>query len=254
MKIRMLGTGYGECKLTKKYSKEYRARGGVLINETMLIDAPCDVVSTIELIGMSEITSSINHILISHSHLSHFSNDTIKQLAKNKAIHLYASDYVLSLVDCENVIKHPLTPFEGVRVGDEYKIIPLPSNHSGCDNEICFNFIIANDRVLYYALDGGQINYESYRNFLSKIKVDCVILDCALGLEATSFKSLFHNNIYAANEIKTILLSGGVCRDNARFILSHIPTDKKRLIHEELTPIAKELGFILSYDGLFINI
>ena len=54
MRIRMLGTGYGECKLKKRTSKEYRGRGGVLIDDTLLIDAPADLLTVADELGISD--------------------------------------------------------------------------------------------------------------------------------------------------------------------------------------------------------
>ena len=59
MKIRMLGTGYGECKIKKKSVMDYRRSGGVLIDDKILIDAPADIFAVAEDLGFSCLTCRI---------------------------------------------------------------------------------------------------------------------------------------------------------------------------------------------------
>ena len=44
MNIRILGTGYGECKIKNRISKDFRKSGGVIIDDRILIDAPADLI------------------------------------------------------------------------------------------------------------------------------------------------------------------------------------------------------------------
>ena len=48
MKIRILGTGYGECKIKKKSSRDFRRKGGVFIDDVK-IDAFDKKISKAEL-------------------------------------------------------------------------------------------------------------------------------------------------------------------------------------------------------------
>ena len=254
MRIRLLGTGYGECKIKKFTSKDYRHKGGVLIDSEILLDAPSDIFDAAFDLASPEILSGIGAVLISHSHQGHFSPEAIERLSARKRIAVYASEAVLNmLADTENIEKYPIMPFLPFEVFGT-KIIPLPANHS-TDNheEDVFNFVISSGKTLFYALDGALINYESYK-ILSEIKLDAVIADCALEMSDVGPRSMQHGSLRTAALMRDILFGTGICREGARFVLSHIPTDKKREIHAPLCEAAAELGIFVAYDGYFMSI
>ena len=250
----MLGTGYGECKLKKRTSKEYRGRGGVLIDDTLLIDAPSDLLSVAEELGISDMLKTITDIIISHSHEGHFSPAVIDKIAKKRRIRVYASREVLvQLSENPNIIKYEISTFMQFAVG-AYYIATLPSNHSTANlSEECFNFLVTGDKCLFYALDGGWINGRAW-NVLKLVKLDAVICDAALECEGASEKNLYHNDLYTLARIKSIYEQNGVTSEKTRFILSHVPTGKKREIHDELSPVAAKLGLTVAYDGYFARI
>ena len=250
----MLGTGYGECKLKKRTSKEYRGRGGVIVDDTLLIDAPADLLSVADELAMSDMLKTVTDIIISHSHEGHFCPEVIDKMAKKRKIRVYGSREVLvQLSDNPNIIKYEIGVFMQFAVGSYY-IATLPSNHSTANlSEECFNFLITGDRCLLYALDGGWINGRAW-NVLKLVKLDAVICDAALEMEEASEKNLYHNDLGTLARIKSIYEQNGVTNEKKRFILSHIPTDKRREIHEELTPVAAKMGMTVAYDGYFARI
>ena len=48
--------------------------------------------------------------------------------------------------------------------------------------------------------------------------------------------------------------SSSAANEKTRFILSHIPSPKKRSVHEELSERAREDGFTVAYDGYFLTV
>lgn len=254
MKIRFLGTGYGECKTKKKTSKDYRKSGGVLIDDKILIDAPLDIFEVADELGLSDLLSKVSDVLISHSHPAHFSPEALAKLSERKKINVYATRPVLSAISpSQNLSLFEITEFTKFTLS-EYEIITLPTNHR-TDNpdEKCLNFILGGERSLFYALDGGFINADAFR-VLKTLKIDAVIADTALEIEGATEKNLYHNDIHTVARIKDILLSSKISNENTKFILSHIPSPKRRAIHEELSPIAREYGLTLAYDGYFLRI
>lgn len=251
MKIRMLGTGYGESKIKKRALKDFRGKGGVIIDEKILIDAPADIFDVADELGFSDMFNGICDIIISHSHKGHFSIDSILTLSKHKRVRVFATDSVLSLIpESENIEKIEIFPYITVDLGN-YRLLPLAANHE-TDNpdEICLNFLISSDKTLFYALDGGFINIGAEK-FLSETKIDAVILDCALELQDASAALLYHNNLELANVIRKILSKNG---SNAKVVLSHIPSDRKHSIHDELSESAEKFNMTVAYDGYFWSI
>jgi len=254
MKIRMLGTGYGVCKIKKRFSKDFRRKGGVVIDDCLLIDAPDDIYDAAFDLACPELLQGIKAVLISHSHPGHFSPEVLMRMSERRKISVYASDAVLELLpDSKNIEKHPILPFLPFDAL-AYKIIPLPANHS-TDNpqEDVFNFVITSQKTLFYALDGALINYEAYK-ILSGIKLDAVIADCALEMANVGAHSMSHGSLRTNALVRDILVGCGIAAPSVRFVLSHIPTDKKREIHVPLCEAAAELGLLVAYDGYFMSI
>lgn len=254
MKIRMLGTGYGECKIKRKTLKDYRHSGGVLVDEKILIDAPSDIFEVADELGFSDMFDNVSDVIISHSHRGHFSVESIMKLAGKRNVRVYGTGKVLDLIpDSASVEKIKLSTSQPVLIED-YTLYSLPANHStDIKGEMCLNFVLARDKAFLYTLDGGGVNFNAWKT-LSQIKLDAVIADCALELSETSYASTYHNNVQAVKTLKDILVSGAISEPTVKFILTHIPSDRKRPIHDELSSIAKSFGMSVAYDGYFFSI
>lgn len=254
MKVRMLGTGYGECKVRKKAVKDFRHRGGVIVDERILIDAPADIFDVADELGFSDMFDKISDVVISHSHAGHFSADTVEKLSAERSIRVYATGKVLDLIpDSENVTKIKLSTSAPTQI-DDYTLYSLQANHStDIKGEMCLNFVLSKDKTLLYALDGGGIAFGAWKT-LSQLKIDAVIAECALDTSEDVYATVYHNNANALKSLKNILVSGGICDTGCKFILTHIPTDKKRPIHDELTAAVRSYGMFVAYDGYFTSI
>ena len=250
----MLGTGYGECKSKKKFSKEYRGRGGVLIDDSLLIDAPGDIFDITSELGLDGIFNTVTDVIISHSHEGHFSPNAILNLARKKKIRLHATEIVLNMVpDNINIEKRKIEPLTTFKAG-AHNIAALPTNHeTDIPGEFCLNFLIMRDKTLFYGLDGSFFQKRTF-NILKTIRLDGVIFDGALEKEAPSEKNLIHNDIETIIRMKAILEGSGIATEKTKYIISHVPTDKKREIHEELAPEVSKLGITLAYDGYFTRV
>ncbi|MBE6644022.1 MAG: hypothetical protein E7612_01430 [Ruminococcaceae bacterium] len=254
MKIRMLGTGYGECKTRKKSSKDFRRRGGVLIDEKILIDAPEDIFEVAEDLGFSDMFDKVCEVIISHSHPSHFSVATIEKLSKKNNVRVYATGKVLDLIpDTPYIEKIKLSTSLPMEIG-EYKLYSLAANHAtDIKGEMCLNFVLSRDKSLLYAVDGGGISFSAWKT-LSQLKIDAVIAECALEAAETSFATTYHNNSLSAKTLRDILISGEICTESSKFVLTHIPTDRKRSVHDDLALSVRAYGMSVAYDGYFFSV
>ena len=253
MKIRLLGTGYGECKIKKKSSKDFRKHGGVIVDERILLDAPEDIFDAAAELGFSDIFDKVGDVFITHSHRGHFSEEAILRLSEKRKIRVFASQAVLdSIAESSKIEKVALTPFMDFNLGD-YRIIALPANHkTENEDEPCFNFLISRDKTLFYALDGGIINFDAF-SVLREFKIDGIIADAALFLNDVSPNHLFHNGKGGLKMALDILAGAGIFPENGRFILTHIPSDRKRAVHEEIREFALSNNMTAAYDGYFFS-
>lgn len=254
MRVRMLGTGHGECKVRKKTVKDYRRLGGVLIDDKILFDAPRDIFDVAEELGFSDMFSGVEYVIISHSHTAHFSAETIVKLANGKPISVFATGKVLELIpDLPGITKIKLTTTAPVEFSG-YTLYSLAANHaSDIKGEMCLNFVLSRDKSLLYALDGGGLSFSAWKT-LSNLHIDAVITECALENSPSCFASVYHNNASAVKTVRDILVNSGISSPGVKFVLTHIPTDRKRSVHDELSSAVSGSGMSVAYDGYFFSV
>ena len=250
----MLGTGYGECKIKRPVLKDFRRHGGVLIDEKILIDAPSDVFEVADDLGFSDMFDNVQDIIISHSHPGHFSADTIVKLGARRKVRVYATGKVLELIpDTDSIEKIKLSTSTPVEI-DGYTLYSMTANHAtDIKGEMCLNFVLVRNKALLYALDGGGLSFSAWKT-LSGLKIDAALIDCALELSGYSGASVYHNNFAATLAIRDTMVSAKIATPGLRTVLSHIPSSKKRPIHDELSEVARGYGMTVAYDGYFFSV
>ena len=193
-------------------------------------------------------------MIISHSHTAHFCTDTLLKLAQNGGIHVYATGKVLDLIpDTPSIEKIKLSTSAPTEIGD-YTLYTVQANHStDIKGEMCLNFVISRDKALVYAVDGGGISFSAWKT-LSSLKIDASIFECALENSEAAYALTYHNNASAVITLRDILISGGICEPTAKFVLTHIPSDRKRAVHDELASAARPYGMSVAYDGYFFSV
>ena len=53
--------------------------------------------------------------------------------------------------------------------------------------------------------------------------------------------------------MRAVLLSSEILSERSRFLLTSLPTDKKRSIHDEMTALAAEEKMTVASDGYFLT-
>ncbi|MBO7304136.1 MAG: hypothetical protein J6V09_02845 [Clostridia bacterium] len=254
MRFRMLGTGHGECKIKRAVLKDFRRHGGVLVDNKILIDAPCDIFEVADDLGFSDMFDGVSDVIISHSHPSHFSADTVVKLGARKKIRVYATGKVLDLIpDTESIEKIKLSTSQPIEI-DGYTLYSMTANHAtDIKGEMCLNFVLSRDKAVLYAVDGGGLSFSAWKT-MSSLKIDAAIVDCALEVGAYSAASVYHNNLAAAVAMRDTMVSAKIAEPNVKFILTHIPSSRKRQIHDELSGAARGYGMSVAYDGYFFSV
>ena len=255
MNLRFIGTGtLGSARIRNKLSRDYRRFSTLLIDERILIDPSADIFEFEENFMLGGLYLNATDVLITHSHLDHFSISAIEQLAAKRRITVFCDQTLTeALAAIPNVLTVGISAFSLFRI-DDYEILPLPSNHT-TDNkaEVAYNFVIQREKTIFYGLDGAWINAESWQ-ILKALKPSCFVLECALANSDYSPACFYHNNLDMVKKIKSIIEEAGALSDGAKFIISHIPTSKKLSIHEELSSLCDECGIKVAYDGYFVSV
>lgn len=255
--LRFTGTGsLGSHRCKNKLSREYRRFSSLLIDGKIIIDPSEDLFEFEDSFMLSDTTEDIEAVIVTHTHLGHLSLNAIERLSsRHRGLTVYGNEAVCrALSGIGNIRLKSLSPFEIFSVCG-YEIIALPANHI-TDNprEATLNFLFRNGKSFFYGLDGGFINPMAYK-VLREVKPELYILDCALGDEKISEASVYHNNLDGALKIRELLINSGVATEETRFILSHLPSEKRREIHEELSLKLEEYPSVkAAYDGYYLKV
>ena len=254
--LRFLGTGgLGKARLKNKLSKDYRRFATLLVDEDLIINPTEDTFEFEDSFMLFGMLKGVKDVFITDSGLEHFSILALERLAGYGKIRVYASEKLRDEISTlDNVDFTAVSPFSLVECEGK-RVMVLPANYKSDDPfEDSFNFLIdCGEKNIFYGLDGAWLNPSAWK-VLREMKLDAVILDCAAGLEEYSENCINHNNLRMATEIRNVMLTSGVAEENTKFILSHIPTDKKRSIHEDMCLAVEETPFRIAYDGYFLGI
>lgn len=274
MKIKFLGTAAAEafpamfcdcenCKKAKALGgKNIRTRSQTLIDNDLFIDYPCDTY-------YHAITHNINlldikNVLITHIHDDHFYPDDLNWFERGYSclpqdwhgLTVYGSkdikpwleprvEKAQGFLHCESQ-----PPFKPFKVGD-YTVTALKATH-GTENPYIY-VIEKENKTILYAQDTGLLpdeTWEYLRN--SNLYFDAVVMDCTAGTTDISYSS--HMGLPRNIKTRDEMLECGLIDGNTKFILNHFSHNGGDAVYDDFVPIAKENGFITSYEGLEIEI
>jgi len=276
MKFTYLGTASSEgwpsifcrCPSCEKArvlkGKNTRSRSQAIIDDTILLDLPCDTFLH-ALNGTADI-SKVKYILITHSHTDHFypaelrlrcapySHDLlhgkITLICNKKAYLLY--EQILSRSNAkksalDSITVKTISDFSTLYL-DGYKVVALPARHIDGENAFLY-YIEKNGKSLLYAHDTGYFFDDTFE-FLRGLHLDFLSLDCTFGLNEPT-----HNGHMCLKDnllLKKRLEDMGITDDKTKIYLNHF-SHNINLSHEELES-AVAPHFSISHDGLTIQI
>ena len=270
MKLTYLGTAAAEgfpavfcnCKhcidARKLGGKNIRTRSQAIINDDLLIDIPADTYSHFLNNGIQG--DLIKNLLITHSHSDHFYSTALKlrggAYAKEMRVptlDVYCGQGVYdgaSVIETKNIELNKINVFEPVTVG-KYRVTSFPANHAKGDDARFY--LIEGDKTILYAHDTGFFYDEVFKYFKeNNVKLDLISMDCT-NIDIPIEDIHPHMGIDNINRLVEKLTAMGVTDDNTVKVINHF-SHNARPIHHELEERVKDYGYIVSYDGLTIEI
>lgn len=278
MKLKYLGSGASEgfpalfctcdnCKRAKLAGgKNIRTRSQTLINNDLLIDFNQDTYSHIIHQGLDLL--KVKNIFITHYHEDHLCAHEFINLRPPFAVEssqrvkpqVYASkatvDYMQLTLDYAEVTDEFISvntvfPFKNVKAGD-YEITPLAANHDPKTDPLIYIVSDGCNRILY-AHDTGWFTKETWA-YLKENKpfFNLVSLDCTCTCDKIPEPD-GHLNLLACGNTKEELIRIGCADENTKFILNHF-SHNGGYTYDELVPIAEKMNFIVTYDGMEVEI
>ncbi len=276
MKITYLGTAAAEgwpalfcnceyCVRAKNLGgKNLRTRSQALINNDLLIDFPADTYHHVLQNRLD--LSAVRYCFITHSHLDHFEPMDIVYRMESCYSHnmtepmldIYGNEEVgrkfkkfFSLGEEElpaQARMNEIKLYETVCVGD-YRITPLPAYHK--EDETAFVYLIENKgKTLLYLHDTGLL-YDEVYDYLAKnkIRADLISYDCTYAALPSGGG---HMGLDSVPVVRRRLEEIGVADKETKHIVNHFSHNGK-LMHDELSAAAAEIGFLCSYDGMSLE-
>lgn len=279
MKIKYLGTAayegvpslYCDCKVCRdalrKGGRNLRTRSQALINDDLLIDFNADTLVHYQTYRFS--WDRIKTCLITHSHSDHFypedivmNNRVYAKPSPSFHIDFYGGESIAQKIKemnqplkedgslhetlCFHLVKHAET-FET----NGYRVTPLNARHDPASTP--FVYIIEKEgKAILYNHDTGYFLDESIAYFANHhIHLDLISMDCTSGILKDSYDRHMCLDV-VKKEVERLHALGAV-DDKTKIILNHF-SHNGAAGYDELVPIAERLGFIVSYDGVEIEV
>lgn len=276
MKITYLGTAAADgwpavfcrCEACKKArelgGKNVRTRSQTMIDDTMLIDLPPD--TYMHMVTQNLDLGGIQSLIVTHSHQDHFyplelimraipyAHDpegvlTVYGNANTKRLYEIALAEEDDSQNLHDVVKFQLIDwFSSVTTADGYQVTALPANHK--KNERCLTFLIEKDgKSIFYGNDSGFYPEETWE-YLKGRHLDLVSFDSTMGANAGGWSHMsLEDNVKAARRFAEL----GCADENTKFVVNHF-SHNGHLLHEELEEYVKPYGFLVSFDGMEIDV
>lgn len=276
MKLHFYGTGasegvpaaFCECKycrnIRKIGGKNLRMRTCAQLDDRLLVDFSMDIYAQTLFRNLD--LSLISYVLITHSHEDHFSPHTLTTIMppwafyeRERLLEVYGNETVIHKVmaaieqlgevhgEMEQYLNLCQLEYFQAKVIGKYRVMPLPANHD--QREKCMVFIIQDkEKTLLYGHDSGRFDEMTWEVF-GDYKFDCVVLDCTMVDETGVYGG--HMGLPDNIAVRERMMREGRATDNTKFVLTHF-VHRFNPLHERITPLFADKGFIAAYDGMDI--
>lgn len=273
MKLQYLGTAAAEgvpapfcacetCQRSRKLGgRSIRSRSQAIVDDTLLIDLPCDTFYHATLYGVD--MTAVRHCLITHTHRDHLYPEEIKNFYKGNA-HLpddappftfYGSEDVWASIRTvversgDRVRFRELKPFEDVPING-YTVTPLKAAHGTAHPYI---YLIAHKKTaMLYVHDSDDLPDETWEHLRRRPHLSFVSLDCTEGAHEKMPYRGAHMSLGVNRTFRDKLRRAGLIERDTPVCLNHFSHNGKDVVYEDFRRIAGRDGFLVSYDGMTI--
>ncbi len=278
MKFRYLGTAAAEgipalfccCDICRRSRSaggpNIRTRSQALIDNRLLIDFPPD--TYMHVLRHNIDLLDVKHCLLTHTHSDHFLASDIGMRRIGFAyfennepfpltIHasVKACENVVNVIGEEvlkksNVVLNPIEAFKPFKV-ENYTVTAFTSNHDPNAGPV---FFAINDgrSTMLYGNDTGYFPEESWEYMArSGLRFDFVSLDCTCAIAGCRDG---HMGMEVGQEVRERMIEIGVADDTkTRWCYHHFSHNGKGT-HDDLVALAGPKGWLVSYDGMELDI
>lgn len=255
MRLTFLGTGAHDYSprlnsdFKDKFDKDARRSSALLMGESYLIDCGDHILDELRIAGCDP--ARITDIFNTHQHGDHYNAENLRAIAEctRGTLRLWVREGTeLSEIDGVEIVY--MTPFVRYEVAEGIYVIGMPANHADAMNPQHFIFELG-ERKLFYGCDGGWLLNATY-NYMRNGRFDLMVLDCTVGDYVGDFRLGEHNSIPMIRLMLPSFKTTKITKENTEIYLSHI-APSLHAPHAETEKIARDMGCILAYDGLIVE-
>jgi len=269
MRIHILGSGAAEgwpavfcrcdaCRRARERGgRSIRTRAATLVDGVFQFDWSSDAYMQALRDGVD--LSAVRHVIFTHTHQDHYYPEEMafrrppfahETLPLDIWADRWAVDGLKAAVAdlaAANITLHELEAYTTYQVGDA-RLTPLVANHF--PERGCFNYIFEREgKTLFYGQDSGWYPDDHWQAQKGH-RFDAVVLDCTGGPKGAG---VHHGNIEMLIRIKERMLLEGTATEKTCFIANHF-SHNGGFLYEELVEALEPHGFVVSYDGLILEV
>ena len=275
MKLQYLGTAaaegipaiFCECETCKtamaRGGKHIRTRSQALVDDDLLIDFPAD--TYLHYLTHRFPLHKIKSCLITHSHSDHLYPIEL-EMRINGYAHLSDQSPMIFYSDTDgrekiqaviDAFRMTAVEVKGIElnkpfpVGD-YTVTALRAAHGKSSSPVVY--IIEKDgKSLFYSNDTSEYPEESFAYLKTLQKpLDLISLDCTEACNHHTYVG--HLTLDRCIALREELLRIGAADAHTRFVLNHFSHNGRNVSYDEFVKIAAEQDFLVSYDGMVVEI
>ena len=239
-----------EGEFKDAFDYDARRSSSMLIGGKYLVDCGPHTLDSLRIAKIDR--ESISHIFITHLHDDHFCVKNIRALAEGRKSPLYLwvrEDSPVCKIDGVEIKRIPI--YKEAKAEDGVYITGLKANHEGSAYPLHL-LIKVGEKSIFYGCDGAWFINETF-NALKGAKLDIAVLDCTVGDYLGDYRLGEHNSIPMLRVMLPSMKTERVITEKSKVIFSHIAPSLHKS-HKETEGIAKEMGAVLAYDGMKIEI
>lgn len=269
MTIKLLGTGgaagipspFGSSRVSEHArragGREVRARSAATVDGQLQIDLGPDVWAQARKFGL-DVRDWIA-VVFTHADADHFAPEELQYAlypftdSCSMELALYGNNVVAERIRD----RYPDWPIEVVTTQSfeafqvaEYTVTPVKANHGSPDEDTQNLIVERGGKTLLYATDTG-IWEEPTWDFLSGVRLDCLVLECTEGFELTPYNG--HLDIEEFAAVLERLRKAGTVHGGTQVVSTH-HSDLGNATYEELVPAMARLGAAVGYDGMSLEL
>lgn len=277
MEIRYLGTGAAEgipavfchCEICnyarKNKGKNIRTRSQAIIDGQILLDFGPD--TFLHSLQYDIELADIKYCFITHAHDDHLYLEDLRARRRSRAnlkpgtpaLQVYGGSGVKEIlkpkgdgtVTKDSSVKfNELKAFEKVEILDQYCVTAIPAVHN---TENPFVYIIqGREHTFLYGHDTDYFTEDVWKYLIkNKIYFDAASLDCTEGIKHIDYPG--HMNFERMQIMCNRLRNENIIDDKTVIIANHI-SHNGLVNYERACEVGKQMGFLISYDGMTINV